>query len=190
MFKLLKQVFIALLKFSGSLTSFVNTLGHTIFISLNNRQCVNQLTLINLHPNEYFEGLRYYPFAVNLDRCIRSCNTLNDLSNKLCVPSKTEELVLSVFNKITGINELKILTKHISCECKSQFDGSKCNLNQKWNNTKCRCESKNLKEHYARKKDYIWNSATCTCKNGEYLASSIDDSVITCDEVINNAESV
>ena len=24
---------------------------------------------------------------------------------------------------ITGINELKILTKHISCECKCRFDG-------------------------------------------------------------------
>ena len=33
------------------------------------------------------------------------------------------------------------------------------------------------------KKNYIWNSATCSCENGKYLASIIDDSVITCDEV-------
>ena len=26
----------------------------------------------------------YYPFAVKLDRCVGSCNTLNDLSNKEC----------------------------------------------------------------------------------------------------------
>ena len=26
-----------------------------------------QPTLINLHPNEYTQGLHYYPFAVNLD---------------------------------------------------------------------------------------------------------------------------
>ena len=31
-----------------------------------------------------------------------------------------------MFNMITGINELKILTKHISCECKCKFDGRKC----------------------------------------------------------------
>ena len=40
-----------------------------------------QITLINLYPNEYIQGLRSYPFAVNLDRCVGSCNTLNDLSN-------------------------------------------------------------------------------------------------------------
>ena len=46
--------------------------------------------------------------------CFRSVNTLNDLSNKVGVPNKTENLNLSVFNMITGINESKILTKHIS----------------------------------------------------------------------------
>ena len=72
----------------------------------------------------------YYPFTVKLDRCVGSCNTLNDLSNKVCVPNKTEDLNLSVFNMITGINESKTLTKHISCECKCRFDGRKCNSDQ------------------------------------------------------------
>ena len=35
-------------------------------------------------------------------------------------------------------------------------------------------------------KDYIWNSATCTCKNDKYLANIMDDSVITCDEIIES----
>ena len=34
------------------------------------------------------------------------------------------------------------------------------------------------------KKDYIWNPATCSCKNGKYLGSIIDDLAITCDELI------
>ena len=29
------------------------------------------------------------------------------------------------------------------------------------------------------KRDYIWNPSTCNCKNGKYLASIINDSVIT-----------
>ena len=37
---------------------------------------------------------------------------------KVCVPKKTEDLNLSVFNIITGINESKTLTKHISYEWK------------------------------------------------------------------------
>ena len=86
---------------------------------------MTQPTLINLHPNEYSQELHYYPFTVKLDRCVGSCNTLNDLSNKVCVPDKTEYLNLSMFNMITGINELKTLTKHISCECKCRFDGRK-----------------------------------------------------------------
>ena len=28
-----------------------------------------------------------------------------------------------------------------------------------------------------------WNPATCNCENGKYLASIMDDSVITCDEI-------
>ena len=50
---------------------------------------MNQPTLINIHSNEYIHRLRYYSFAVNLDRCIGSCNILNDLSNRVCVPNKT-----------------------------------------------------------------------------------------------------
>ena len=30
---------------------------------------MTQPTLTNLHPNELTQGLRYYPLAVNLDRC-------------------------------------------------------------------------------------------------------------------------
>ena len=57
-------------------------------ISLSNQQCMTQLTIINLHPNEYIEGLSYYPFGVNLGRYMGSCNNFNDLCNKACVPNK------------------------------------------------------------------------------------------------------
>ena len=76
----------------------------------------------------------HYPFSIKLDRYTGSCSTLNDLSNKVCVSNKTEDLNLGVFNIITGINELKALTKHISCECRCRFDGRKCNWGQWWIN--------------------------------------------------------
>ena len=71
-----------------------------------------QHTLINLHPNEYGQVLRYYPFAVNLDRCVGSCNTFNDLSDRLCVPGKTKDLNLNVFHMMARINKSK--TNHAS----------------------------------------------------------------------------
>ena len=85
-------------------------------------KCVIQPTFIILHPNEYSQEFHYYPFAVKLDRCAGNCNTLNDLSNKVSVQNKREDLNLRVFKMITGINELNTLTKHISCECKCKFD--------------------------------------------------------------------
>ena len=93
---------------------------------------------------------------------------------------------------ITGINESKTLSKHISCKCKCKFDGRKYNLNQKWNNDKCRCECKSATKHCVCEKDYIWSPATCSCENGKYLASVIDNynSVITCDEIIEETKTI
>ena len=31
----------------------------------------------------------------------------------------------------------------------------------------------------------IWNPAICCCENGKYLGSIIDDSLITCDEIVD-----
>ena len=81
---------------------------------------------------------------------------------------------------ITGINESKLLTNHKSSECKCKFDGRKTNSNKKWNNIKCRSECE--KDHIS-KKDYVWNPVTCSCENGKYLTSIIDDSMITCDKI-------
>ena len=39
-----------------------------------------------------------------------------------------------------------------------------------------------------RWKRYIWNLATCSFKNGKYLASIIDDSAIISDEIIDDEE--
>ena len=33
-------------------------------------------------------------------------------------------------------------------------------------------------------KRYIWNTATCSCENEKYLASIMDDLVITCHKII------
>ena len=99
------------------LTSLVNFSSHSRCVSLSNQKCEIQPTLVSVHANEYSQELPYYPFAIKLDRCVESYNTLNDLSNKVCVPNKTEDLNINVFNMITKMNGSKILKKHISREC-------------------------------------------------------------------------
>ena len=77
-----------------------------------------QSNLVNLYHNEHSQEFHYYPFSVKLDIFVGSCNTLCQLSNELCVPNKTEDLNLSMFNIIIGIHESKTLTNHMSCICK------------------------------------------------------------------------
>ena len=58
-------------------------------------------------------------------RCFESFNIFIDLSNKVCVSNKTEDLNLNSFNNITAINESKKLTKHISYKFKCKFESRK-----------------------------------------------------------------
>ena len=109
MFELIKKIFI------GLLTGVVRASNHTNYVLSSNQKCMVQPTLINLHPNEFSQEFHYYSLVSKLDRCVGSCNTRNDLSNKICVPNKTEDLNLSMFKIITGINESKTLAKYISC---------------------------------------------------------------------------
>ena len=91
---------------------------------------LNLLFTLHLHPNEYSQEFHCYRFAVKLDRCVGSCNTLNHLSNKVCIPNKTGDLNLSVFNIIRRINKSETSTEHVSCEWECIFDGRKCNSDQ------------------------------------------------------------
>ena len=65
---------------------------------------------------------------VKLDRCDQSCNTLNDLSDKVCESNKTEDLNLRVLKMITKANVPKTLARPISYKCVTRFDGRKKNV--------------------------------------------------------------
>ena len=81
---------------------------------------------------------------------VLSCNAL---SNKVCVPNKTEDSDLSMFNMIAGISESETLTKHVSYKCECKFDGRKCHSNQKMNNDKY---SYKCRKHHICEKIYIF----------------------------------
>lgn len=66
-----------------------------------------------------------------------------------------------MLNMITGIDNLKKLTKHVLCKCNCKLNSRKCDPNEKWNNYKCQCE---CKKHICEKGN-IWNPATCSSKN-------------------------
>ena len=108
MFQLIKKVFI------WFLAGVVSASNHTKRVSLRNHKCMTQAILVNLHPNEHSWKFHNYPFAVKLDRCVASCNTLNDLSNKVCLPNKTEKKNIKRFylwhfiqNYFYGLNTIE-----------------------------------------------------------------------------------
>ena len=80
-------------------------------MSLNNEPRMAKHFLINLNPAE----LNFYPFIISLDKCNESCNVVDDLSTKICVPSETKGINVKIFNMITCINVAKTSLKHISC---------------------------------------------------------------------------
>ena len=76
MFEFIQKIII------GLLTSLVNASNHTKCVFVTDQKYTLQPTSINVHPNEYTKGLRYYPFEVNLGR-VSEVNTFTDLSIKV-----------------------------------------------------------------------------------------------------------
>ena len=62
------------------------------YASLNNQQCMTKTSLFDLDPNEYSQGSCFYPFTFNVDRSIRRCDTLKDLSKWLCNRKKQQKI--------------------------------------------------------------------------------------------------
>ena len=116
-------------------------------VFINNQPCIARPTLI--------DEIHCSLFAISLHKCDGSYNTVEDPFGRICVPNKIEDVNLKMFIMIKGIHESQTLIKHILCECRCEFDGRQCNLNQQWNNDKCQCECKKpikhciCEEHYA-----------------------------------------
>ena len=53
--------------------------------------------------------------------------------------SEKKNTNIKAFNMTTIKNEAKAMAKHISCGCKSKFNSTACNSDQKWNNTTSQC---------------------------------------------------
>ena len=93
---------------------------------MNNQTCMVRPTLIDLNPNELY----YYPFTIIMVRCDGSCCTFKDPGGIISVPNKMEDINLKVFNIIYEINESRTFEKHISCECRCEFDGWRSGLDK------------------------------------------------------------
>ena len=75
--------------------------------------------------------------------------------------------------------------KHISWDCKCQFNRTTCNSNKKWNNDTCQCK---CKKYRTCKKGC--NPSTCICENSRYLISIAETLVSVCDKIVNATNTI
>ena len=99
MFGLIKKVFFTGLAFLSTLTS-INLLS---CISMNNQECKVRPQIVNVNSKEPV----FFPFSIKTSKCSGSCNNINDLYAKLCVPDIVKNLNVKVFNLMSRTNETR-----------------------------------------------------------------------------------
>ena len=87
----IKQTFVALLCLSTSLPWVAKVFDSKKCVSLNNGPCLSRPTLIDFNSNKP----HFYQFMVRLNRCNESCNTLDELSSRICAPNEIEHKYLN-----------------------------------------------------------------------------------------------
>ena len=113
----------------------------------------------------------FYHFSIKTSKCSGSCNNINNLYAKLCVPDVVKYLNVKVFNLMSRTNETRHIEWYETCKCKCRLDASVCNNKKRWNDDKCRCECQELID----KGVSVWNPSNCECECdkscdvGEYI---------------------
>ena len=94
----------------------------------------------------------------------------------MCVPDIVKNIKVKIFNLISWSNQTRHIEWHETCKCKCRLDGTVFNNKQRWNEEKCRCESREeLNDKERCDKGFLRNPSNCNCECdrscdiGEYL---------------------
>ena len=102
-------------------------------VTKNNQEFKIRSNIIDINNNEPL----FYSYSIKINKCIGSCNNINDPHAKLCVPNVAKNINVKVFNLTSGTNETRHIGWHETCKCKCRLDASVCNTKQRWNKDKC-----------------------------------------------------
>ena len=72
----------------------------------------------------------YYPFKIFVNKCLGSCNTINNPFAKTCIAKTVKNLNVRIINLLTRINETKFIEWHDDCMFKYKNGPEKCNDKQ------------------------------------------------------------
>ena len=103
-----------------------------------------------------------------MNRCVGSCNTINDPYGKTCFANDIENIALKVFNLLSQNNETIDTEKYKSCESKCKLNKGACNNKQTWNKDTCQCERKEINTKEVCDSGFIRNPSVCICECNKY----------------------
>ena len=127
---------------------------------MKSQECKVRLQIANVNGDDPV----FSPFSIEISKCSGSCNNINNLCAKLCVPGVIKNLHVKVFSLVSGTNETRRIEWHETCKCKCRFNISVCNKKQHWNDDQYRCECKELIDKGVCNKRFIWNPSNCKCE--------------------------
>ena len=106
---------------------------------LKNEQCKVRKVILG---NDYMT----FPHKINIDKCVGSCNDIENPYYKVCLPDIIKNISIKIFDLISQKNTLKNISFHQSCKCGCLLDEKVCDNKQKWNKEKRRCECLKIKK--------------------------------------------
>ena len=130
---------------------------------LKNQECRVTKIIVD---NDYMT----FPYKIEIDRCIGSCNSENNPYYKICLPDSVKNISVKSLDLISQRLVFKNISFHKTCEFGCLLDEKVCNNLRKWNKNKCRCECLIIKKC---KIGYSWNVNNCRCEMKK-LARVID----------------
>ena len=121
---LLKKVLILVL---------ISTINSLKCISLKNQECKVRQVIVD---NKYMA----FPFKIEIDRCVGSCNNISNSDSKMCIPDIVKNVTIKMFDLMNLENTTKQVEFHESCKYVCKINSSVCSEKQRFYENKCRWE--------------------------------------------------
>ena len=138
---------------------------------MSNQVCKTRPQDVNVNGDEPM----FFPCSIETSKCSGSCDSINYPYAKTCVPDVVKNLNIKVFSLMSRTNETRFIEWHETCKRECKFGENVCNIKQRWNKDKFRCECKELIDKKVCDKGFICNPINykCECHKacgvGEYL---------------------
>ena len=80
-------------------------------LSVVNQKCMSRPKTLDV--NEGVGEALFYPYNVLVNKCSRSCNTLDDPMAKLCVPNVIKRVNMKVYIFLMSLNKTRNVLWHV-----------------------------------------------------------------------------